>query len=45
MQIPNTNWIKLHLNNSIKNIIKLLYFQQIIDNILIHLKMYNDDAY
>jgi hypothetical protein len=45
MQIPSTNWIKLHSHNSIKNIIKLLYFQQIIDNILIHFKMYNDDAY
>jgi hypothetical protein len=45
MQISNTNCIKLCSHNSIKSVIKLLYFQQIIDNILIYLKMYNDDAY
>jgi hypothetical protein len=43
MQNPNTTWIKLCSHISIKNIIKLLYFQQIIDNILIYLKMYNVD--
>jgi hypothetical protein len=36
---------KLCSRNSIQNVIKILFFQQITDNTLIYLKTYNDDAY